>query len=276
MLKPIINPISEGLINHFIKNMPQSTLITGEHGVGIGYIAKYIAELKNIKPQIVLPEKDEKVDLIDGIISVDIMRRLYNQTKSKHSSDQIIIIDFAERMNQQAQNAFLKLLEEPNPGVYFIIVSHSVSRLLPTILSRTSKLEIRPITTDQSNELLDTLNITDSVKRQQMLFMANGLPAELSRLAKDPEYFNKQSSIIIDARDLLKSDTYQKMKVINKYKDSRLDALKLLINTANLLKLTAATNPQPDIFKKIESILHIYDLIEQNGNIKLVLAKLVA
>ena len=48
----------------------------------------------------------------------------------------VIVIHPAESMNPNATNALLKSLEEPPPGLLFILVSHKPQQLLPTILSR--------------------------------------------------------------------------------------------------------------------------------------------
>lgn len=48
----------------------------------------------------------------------------------------VVVIYPAEAMNTNAANALLKNLEEPPPGLLFILVSHKPQQLLPTILSR--------------------------------------------------------------------------------------------------------------------------------------------
>lgn len=274
MIKPIMNQASEKLLISIANNLPQSLLLTGAEGVGLGTISRYIAEICQATPVVILPEKDEKIDIEKGTINVDIMRRLYDNTRTKHVGKQIIIIDFAERMTHQAQNAFLKLLEEPGKDVYFILVSHSVSKLLPTVLSRVESLNIRPITTEQSKELLDLLKITDTTKRSQILFMADGLPAEITRLCNDDAYFESRSLIIRDARELLIGTPYQKLLIANRYKDNRLSALSLLTDMSNILKRSITANPQIDAIKHIDSILKAYQRIEANGNIRLCLAQL--
>lgn len=275
MSQPIINPASEKTLLAIIKKMPQSLLLTGEPGVGLGVISRYIAELCKVKPIIILPEKDEKIDLDKGIISVEIMRRLYDETRTKMTSKRIIIIDYAERMTVQAQNAFLKLLEEPGTDIYFILVSHSMSKLLPTILSRTEKLEIRPITVKQSEKLLDDLKITDVIKRSQLLFMAEGLPAELTRMVNDDVYFEKRSLTVRDARELIRGNMYQKLLIVNSHKDDRAVVLTLLLDMASILKHSIVINPQADAVAKIDSILNAYQQIEANGNIRLILARML-
>jgi len=272
--KPILNPSSEELLTTTIKKMPQSLLITGENGVSISTIAKFIAKSRNVVPIMILPEKDEKIDPEKGVVGVDLMRQLYDETKTKTTDERIFIIDYAERMTSQAQNAFLKLLEEPNDGIYFILVSHSVSKLLPTILSRAQSLEIKPVTTDQSNGLLDQLNLSDAKKRQQLLFIADGLPAELTILASDEGYFQKRSVIVRDARQLLGGNMYQKLLIANKYKDDRALTLRLLSDSANILKKSVTANPEVDTIKRIELLLETYRRIESNGNIRLGLARM--
>ncbi len=52
------------------------------------------------------------------------------------SDRRVVVIDGAEKMNEAAQNAFLKTLEEPPPGTLIILVAPGVQNLLPTIVSR--------------------------------------------------------------------------------------------------------------------------------------------
>jgi len=274
-LKPILNPASEKLLDAIVKRLPQSLLLTGENGVGLGTISKYIANLRNLKPIIILPEFDEKINIEKGIISVDIMRRLHDETRTKTALDRIIIIDYAERMTLHAQNAFLKLLEEPGSGIYFILVSHSVPKLLPTILSRTEKLDIKLISTKQSEELLDSLGITDETKRSQLLFIADGMPAELTRLCVNDEYFQRRTNTVRDARELLRGNLYQKFVIVQHYKDDRQLVLTLLLDVANILKHSITSNPQIDTISRIDAILNAYQRIEANGNIRLCLARMI-
>jgi len=273
--KPIINPTSEKLFSAIITKLPQSLLITGESGVGISTIARYIAEFHKVSPMVILPEKDEKIDIDKGVIGIDAMRRLYDETRTKVTGRRIIIIDNTERMTHQAQNAFLKLLEEPSADMYFILVSHSVDKLLPTIVSRAENLNMKPITSNQSNKLLDSLGLKDEKKRSQVLFMAMGLPAELTRLATDKDYFDNRSATVRDARELLQGTLYQKLLIAQRYKDDRSSALLLLLDAASIINKSIVTNPQFDTINYIDKLLTAYQRIEANGNIRLCLARMV-
>lgn len=275
MTKLIINPKSKLALDSVVENLPQSLLITGSTGVGLGSIAQYIAASNNVTPVIVLPEYKEKVDLTKGIIGVDIIRRLYDQTRTRADNRRIIVIDYAERMAPRAQNAFLKLLEEPGANTYFILATHTPQKLLPTITSRVSSVNFLPITQMQSKKLLDSVGVSDEKKRAQLLFMAEGLPAELMRLTEGGEYFETRSAIVRDARELLRGKLYQKLLIAHTYKDDRPAALLLVQDIARILKQSIVDKPQTSTISHIDSVLNTYQKIEANGNIRLCLARLV-
>lgn len=274
-IKPIINPISKQALSLLMRDLPQSLLLTGPIGVGLGTIAEYICdELADITLT-VLPEKNDKIDIEKGIISVDSVRQLYNQTRSIQTGKLIIVIDYAERMAHQAQNAFLKLLEEPRTGVYFILVSHTPSNLLPTVMSRVRMFEFRPLSHKQTEEFIDSLGVKNAQKRSQLLFMADGLPAELVRLISDEDYFESKAQIVRDARDLLQGTPYKKLLISNKYKDSREDALMLLTTSMSILTRSISEKPEPTLIGKIDLVQYTYQQIYGNGNVRLCLARLV-
>lgn len=274
-MKPIINPTSEVLINKLANNLPQSLLLCGERGVGLCSIAKYISELNNVCPLMILPEKDEIIDTEKGFIGVDNIRQLIEQTKTKTDKMRIFIIDYAEKMTLGAQNAFLKLLEEPNENTHLILLCDNTLSLLPTILSRTEKMNVRPITKGQSISLLDSLGEKDKLKRTQLMFIACGKPAELTRLCRDTSYFESRSAIVRDARELLSGSIYQKLLLAQKYKDNRIFSLLLLNDACNILRKTIIDNSQENSLRLIDKIINTYKQIEQNGNIRLNLARLV-
>ncbi|MFK7850668.1 MAG: hypothetical protein AB8D78_06780 [Akkermansiaceae bacterium] len=71
-----------------------------------------------------------------------------------------VIVD-ADRMNEQAENAFLKTLEEPPDGTLLLLLSTKPQRLLPTILSRCVQVKIlggQPLSAEGGDELVSSLN----------------------------------------------------------------------------------------------------------------------
>jgi DNA polymerase-3 subunit delta' len=55
----------------------------------------------------------------------------------------VVVLHPAETLNPSAANALLKMLEEPPPATLFVLVSHQLQRLLPTIRSRCHKIAMQ-------------------------------------------------------------------------------------------------------------------------------------
>ncbi|WP_455481354.1 DNA polymerase III subunit delta' [Bartonella sp. B12(2025)] len=90
-----------------------------------------------------------------GILIDDIRDILHflNQT-SQDSGWRIVIIDSADDMNRNAANAVLKMLEEPPAKTLFILITHSLGRLLPTIRSRCQQISLRPLHDDAMKQVI--------------------------------------------------------------------------------------------------------------------------
>ena len=271
----MMHAVTADLLQKITHHLPHALLLSGDVGVGLGSIAKEVARSHSSHPTVILPEKDEVVDLEKGSITVDGIRRLYNDTRTKQATKRIFVIDYAERMTIQAQNAFLKLLEEPREGTHFILASHDPQRLLPTTRSRMQHQEIRRITPQQSNSLLDALDVKDVTKRSQLLFMAEGLPAEISRLAINETYFEERVSIVRHARTLLQGSDYEKVMIAHLYQSDRPKALLLLQNASRIIRHSLDTQPQIAMINQLEKLLVTMQRIESNGNIRLLLARFV-
>lgn len=71
------------------------------------------------------------------------------QLKSFEGGRRVAVVWQAERMGVQAQNALLKLLEEPPEQLLLVLSSEAPERLLPTILSRCQAYRLRPAPEDE-------------------------------------------------------------------------------------------------------------------------------
>lgn len=269
-----LHPHTRTQLDLTMNEFPQSLLLSGPVGIGFDGAIQHIATSMKTRVIPVLPEKNEKVDIENGTISVAIIRRLYEMTKTIENDRRIIVIDRAEKMGIEAQNAFLKLLEEPNARTHFILASHSPSKLLPTIMSRVQPIELRPLRDEQSEQLLDELGVKSAQKRAQLLFIARGLPAELARLATDEQYFSNRSAIVKDARTYVTGSAYERLLVAQNYKDSRPKALLLLQDAMHLLEKSVQAG-KAEQMKLLGQLLKIHQQIEANGNIRLQLATVV-
>lgn len=65
-----------------------------------------------------------------------------------------VIVDSLEDLTTEAANTILKTLEEPRPGIYFILIAHQLSATLPTIRSRCRLLPMHPLSQEETEEVL--------------------------------------------------------------------------------------------------------------------------
>lgn len=91
---------------------------------------------------------DEHPDLICltpekqiGVIKIEQVRELQQciYTQPLIGTRRGIVINPSEKMNTAAANALLKILEEPPPNTYFVLIAEQISTILPTIISRCQK-----------------------------------------------------------------------------------------------------------------------------------------
>jgi DNA polymerase-3 subunit delta' len=87
---------------------------------------------------LVAPEKAQ--------ITIDQVRAIQHFTSlSLLGKSRMIIVDEAQSLNLQAANAFLKLLEEPPPQTYFVLLAPTIKNLIPTIRSRAQNIPFYPL-----------------------------------------------------------------------------------------------------------------------------------
>lgn len=131
---------------------------------------------------IIEPEEGKKE------ISVKIVRESLKKLSLSSDGRRVIIIDAADEMNANSANALLKTLEEPGEGVHIILIAHSLSKLLPTIISRCRQFRVSNL---KNNEVAGVLKVecTDktAIEIDKLVELSNGCPGEALRLGKDGE-----------------------------------------------------------------------------------------
>ena len=110
---------------------------------------------------------------------------------SSHRSGglRIVLIHPAEALNLASANALLKMLEEPADGVVFILVSHQIQRLLPTIISRCQKISMPIPDEAQSMAWLEEQGVVNA--KQQLAYL-EGSPI---KVFAEQSQFNQLSEV---------------------------------------------------------------------------------
>lgn len=110
---------------------------------------------------------DPKTERIKSEIAVADVRRagdFFSHTAGE-GGYRICIVDAADDLNTESANALLKILEEPPVRSLFILVNHQAGRILPTIRSRCLRLDLEPLSEEDTLVVLTSI---DSHKREDL------------------------------------------------------------------------------------------------------------
>jgi DNA polymerase-3 subunit delta' len=95
--------------------------------------------------------------------------------KPFESSYKVMIIWQPELMHPSAANGILKILEEPPPNTFFLLVSNAADRLLPTVLSRTQMVQVPQLSDEELNAYLQRKDASlGETRRQEIIQLADG------------------------------------------------------------------------------------------------------
>ena len=96
-----------------------------------------------------------------------------------------VIIDSADEMNLNAQNALLKTLEEPPGNTVLILISHMPSKLLATIKSRCQNLSIRPLSDENLAPIINqAMSGLSDYEKNILIRLSNGSQGRVMELAE--------------------------------------------------------------------------------------------
>lgn len=205
--------ILTGLLNAVRRGTnPHAFLFSGDKGLGKTEAARLLANAlvcekrtgapcgmcpacvqaaAGTNPDIIMVErpKDKKT------IGVDVIRKINDDAAVKPfgMASKVYIIPEGELMTDEAQNAFLKTLEEPPSYAVFIIVTASAEVILPTVLSRCTKVSFPPVPASRLREFIAE-NYPEALEQADFLCaLGEGNPARITRYMTDESYRQTRS-----------------------------------------------------------------------------------
>ena len=150
--------------------LPHAMIIEGEDGLGKHTLAAIIAAAAICEQSNAPCGKCRVCDLVARYVHPDVC--LYSPQKSTFKVDtvrtirndayvmpleakrRVFILEHTELMNKEAENALLKVLEEPPGTAIFILLTMSASQLLPTIRSRCITFSLQEPSLEQATEYI--------------------------------------------------------------------------------------------------------------------------
>ncbi len=213
----------EKIISSFYNSIKNQTLshaylLIGEDGIGKSVLANNLA--------IKILGKEEEKEYADIIhyrnikkgMGVNEIRELIEETNKKpfEGEKKVIIIYKSEKMTQQAQNAFLKTIEEPPKGVYIILLCENSEAILDTMKSRCQIHKLNMLTEEEIRQYIDdNYKMLKEEEIKVIVSFSGGIPGRVDKYLNDDSFNNMRDL----GFNILKDMNCKDMEYVVKYEE---------------------------------------------------------
>lgn len=238
------------------KKMPTKILLSGKKGLGKSTLAYHIvnyilSDTENFKydPNKLCINNENRsfkllknnshpnfylIDLLNDKKNIDVAQIremiIYNNKSTFNNMARFILIDNIESLNKNSVNALLKIIEEPNENVFFILINNNEKNILPTLKSRCLTFKINFTfnqSVDVANKILNK-NIFDLINYDLINYY--NTPGEIINLIN----FSKEKGIDLSNYTLV---SFLKLLIDNGYYKKNKFVKNLLVNFIELFFL---------------------------------------
>jgi len=255
-------------------------LLTGHTGIGKSLLAQRLAaNWLGLAPdrlassqyvRLVVPEKDT--------ISIEKIRSLRQFILLKETSNRavkrVIMLFDADRMTLAAQNALLKILEEPPAGTVLLLTTSRLKNILPTIVSRAQIVPLQSPTQAELQQHVATKHLSGDTERAYML--ADGSIARFLQLMSGDD---ASASPLTLAKDILKATRFERLLYVDRDLKDKSVAREVAATLASLASAALTSGKAGDRTEQWHRVLRAAntadEALSKNANTKLTLTELM-
>lgn len=284
----LLHPRTRKQLENFIASPVHGLMLTGPEGAGKRTVAIALSsqilhlsskESLTSYPYYSLTDPSEATISIDEIRRLQKLLTLKTPSKDNQAIRRVLTIVDAGRMRFEAQNAFLKSLEEPPADTVIILTTGDSNAVLPTIYSRVQHIDILPVSEAMAKEYFTQQGIPASQLARQYA-LSQGQVGLLSALLRDEEHALKQS--VEQAKALLKQTPGERLLITEQLAKDK-EVVTMLIDAcgriahAGLLSASKAGNKSA--VKRwrecLEAVQSARNALRYNANTKLLVDQLL-
>ncbi|MBQ8550720.1 MAG: DNA polymerase III subunit delta' [Clostridia bacterium] len=279
--------------------LPHAIMLEGERGLGKHTLAQHIASIAVCQgasapcgecrgchlcgvgshPDVVTVSPDGKQLTVDKIRAL----RQNAYLKPTLCDRKVYIVECADTMNNSAQNALLKVLEEPPTGVVFILLVDSADSMLPTVRSRCITLSLTPPSRDEAAEYIASVTDKSAAEIDTALADAkNNIGVALLALSGKNVggLAHLASELLLDINN---STSYEMLVKLKPYEKDRaaIDSLlsELLLRISHLLREGCYTHikeglTRAQLIKAYDAVVELKKSANSNANTMLLFTNL--
>lgn len=234
--------IADNLIENVRRGLAQHAYIfEGERGVGTDECARLFAAALTCEKEESAPcgacnaclmakaKTHPDIYIVSPVegkknITVDKIREIVNDayTKPYESGKKVYIISYGDDMNEQAQNAFLKVLEEPPQYAAFIILCENYESLLQTVRSRCTRIQFPPVSDKKIREYIKTHFPEETEKTKFLVQYAGGIAGNVEKILGTENFTDLRYDSLLKLECLLsgrKTDAYSVAEFLEENKE---------------------------------------------------------
>lgn len=279
-------------------HLPHAILIDGDVGTGRHTLATYLSyaivcsgdnvpcfnchnchlakDSNHPDIAVIVPEEGKKS------ISVKQIRQLKANAyiKPHTANSKVFIIDYADTLNEESQNALLKVLEEPPQNTFFILIAESKASLLTTVISRCVTFSLNVPTSD---EALDYISSTTDYHTEDVI---NVLKDTRNNIGKALEILKgnsdaKTSHLAKEFLQLaLRGDQWGMLNILIPFEKNRIETSNFFKDLKVFVVEEIKKNPKSvrasSLSKFYDKLLFLEKSLVTNINLPLLFADLVA
>ncbi len=221
-------------LEQFLSQPSHALMISGPPGSGKRNAAEHLASrllgLDSVDklaehPYFISITRDEgKQDISLDAIKM-ITRSLRLKTTGKSTLRRVVLVENAELMSHEAQNALLKILEEPPADSLIILTAASPRSVLPTIASRAQQIQLQSVELKAALAFFTDLH---TPARIESAWLLSGGRTGLTAALLEAEQLHPLKKAVADAKQLLGESQTKKIQVLDQLGRSKADLYDLL------------------------------------------------